>query len=417
MVPSTLALLALSTATALAYNEYATTNSTTTTAPYSLVADYSGADFFSHFDAFTGPDPTNGFVNYTDISTAASLGLVGFAVHSNGSANSSSYGGFQGSKYNSSQPQPRAPTSQTPPHIYIGVDATSSNVPAPGRNSVRLSSKSTFSAGMLAVMDIHHMPTGYGTWPAAWFLGTGQTWPAVGEIDVIENTHMGDFNAMTLHTAPGCTVDNATAIGRLQNGDCNSGNAAMGCSTQAPASSKTYSKQVASAGEAFNKQGGAIYVTEWTAEGVRIWAFDRASVPSSLNTYHPSTSGFPTPLASFSGSGCDFEGRFKDMTLIINTAFCGDWAGKTWVSSGAAQKTGVSSCEAYVAANPEAFGEAYWEIGGVKIYANTAQPGVKGPRPVPADGSAKMVRSDGGINREAVWGGLERKVREQRWQA
>lgn len=399
MLSSTLASLALSASlpTALA-RSYITTNATAnTTAPtsYTLVADYSGPDFFSHFDAFTGHDPTNGFVNYTDMSTAASLGLVGFAVHNT-----------------------TTPSSQSP-HALITVDTTTPNVSAPGRNSVRLSSKDTFNAGMLAVLDIHHMPTGYGTWPAAWFLGTGETWPAVGEIDVIENTHMGDFNAMTLHTAPGCKVANSSTsnsfIGELRDGDCNSGNAAMGCSTQAPKVSKAYSKQVASAGSAFNEQGGAIYVTEWTAQGIKIWAFNRGAVPASLNSYHPDTSGFPTPLASFAGEGCDFEGRFKDMSLIINTAFCGDWAGKTWVSSGAAAKTGVSTCEAYVAANPEGFTDAYWKIGGVKIYATGAQPGVKGPIPVPVGGGVK-ARSEG-IDREAVWGGLERRVRERRWWA
>jgi hypothetical protein len=351
-MPSTLTALTMAALSATAMVTTSYSNFTNATNSYSLVADYTGSSFFSHFDAFTGPDPTNGFVNYTDMAFAANKKLVGFAT----------------------------PKGTNATHAYIGVDFTTPNVAAPGRNAVRLSSKDTFSAGMLAIMDVHHMPVGYGTWPAAWFLGTGATWPAVGEIDVIENTHVNDFNAMTLHTSSGCTVDNATSqnfLGNLQDCNCNSGNAANGCSTQAPPLSDSYGQQVASAGHPFNAQGGAVYVTEWTASGIKVWAFSRDAVPASLNSASPSTSGLPTPLAHFSGSGCDFETKFDNMTMIINTALCGDWAGKTWESSGSAAATGVATCDAYVAAHPEAFEDAHWEIGGVKIYASTPQPGVQ----------------------------------------
>jgi len=43
-------------------------------------------------------------------------------------------------------------------------------------------------------------------------------------------------------------------------------------------------------------------------------------VPASLNDENPSTAAFPTPLAAFSGKGCDFATAFQDMTLIINTS-------------------------------------------------------------------------------------------------
>lgn len=68
--------------------------------------------------------------------------------------------------------------------VYIGVDTT--NIyPAdgPGRPSVRLESKATFTHG-LYVLDVAHMPIGCGVWPAFWSYGPG--WPANGEIDVIE---------------------------------------------------------------------------------------------------------------------------------------------------------------------------------------------------------------------------------------
>ena len=166
-----------------------------------------------------------------------------------------------------------------------------------------------------------------------------------------------------------------SSAGSLLNGNCNDGNGAMGCPIHAPDTTSALGQEFASAGHAFNAQGGAVYVTEWTSTGIKIWAFARNAVPASLNDENPSTASFPTPLASFSGS-CDFSTAFQDMTLIINTDFCGDWAGKVWEVSGAKEKTGVESCDAYVAQHPEKFTEAYWEIASVKVYASEKMPGM-----------------------------------------
>lgn len=344
-----MALFTISSAltTAFAVTSFLTTASAAPSS-YSLVADYSGNTFFDGFETFTGADPTHGHVNYTDMAFAASNGLLGF----------NQYPGANETR------------------AFIKVDST--NKAPSGRNAVRLTSLSTFSVGMLSVMDIHHQPVGPGLWPAAWFLGTGATWPAAGEIDVVEYVNNNSFNAMTLHTSSGCSVANNTNgfVGALQAEDCNSGNdGTMGCGIQAPGQIKAYNQQVSTAGEAFNAQGGALYVTEWTTTGINVWSFARSAVPSSLNAVNPSTAGFPTPLASFSGSSCDFSKAFVNMVMIINTAFCGDWAGQVWESSGMAAQTGVATCKDFVANNPQAFTEAYWEFGSIKIYSSGAQPG------------------------------------------
>jgi len=333
--------------TAFAVCSLFTTASAAPSSAYSLVANYSGTSFFSGFETFTGADPTHGAVNYTDMAFAASSGLLGF------------------NQYKS--------TNET--RAFIKVDST--NKAPNGRNAVRLTSLATFSVDMLAVMDITHQPTAPGVWPAAWFLGTGATWPAVGEIDVVEYVHNNSFNAMTLHTAPGCSVANSTNafVGKLQAEDCNAGNGNMGCGVQAPSQIEAYNQQVNTAGEAFNAQGGAIYVTEWTSSGINIWSFARSAVSSSFNSVNPSTAGFPTPLASFSGYGCDFSKAFQNMVMIVNIDFCGDWAGQVWVSSGMAAQTGVATCNDFVANNPQAFNEAYWEFGSIKVYSSGAKPG------------------------------------------
>ena len=100
------------------------------TAQYTLVQDFFSGNFFDNFDFFTGVDPTAGFVNYVDQQTAQNDQLI-----------------------------------NTNDGAFIGVDSTSSNVAAPGRNSVRLSSKQTYTY-MLVVIDLNNMPTGAGTWPA-----------------------------------------------------------------------------------------------------------------------------------------------------------------------------------------------------------------------------------------------------------
>lgn len=78
-------------------------------------------------------DPTSGFVKYVDQSTASSTSL-----------------------FNTSNNQ-----------IYLGVDHTTTlSASDAGRNSVRVTSKDTFSSGIL-ITDFEHMPTAAcGIWPA-----------------------------------------------------------------------------------------------------------------------------------------------------------------------------------------------------------------------------------------------------------
>lgn len=47
--------------------------------------------------------------------------------------------------------------------------------------------------------------------------------------------------------------------------------------------------------------------------------------------------------------------------------------GNVWQSSGCAAKTGVSSCVNYVANNPSAFANAYWDVAVVKVYQRDSQ--------------------------------------------
>ncbi|GIZ47636.1 hypothetical protein CKM354_001072200 [Cercospora kikuchii] len=366
-------------------NDTPSTNTAASGKPYTLISEYTNTSFFDHFTAFSGPDPTNGHVQYQTLQSAAEQNLVGYI-------------------YNATSGERTA---------YLGVD--SKNVAPEGRKSVRITSKETFDAGSMVVIDVRHAPSQYGAWPAIWMLGTGeQDWPANGESDILEYVSKDDFNAMTLHTSPGCVVDNITTSaapsnsstsgaknekqassmqqqGLLTTSDCNTGKGATGCSIKAynqntiPLSKRDTSSSntatFSTAGSDFNTQGGSVYVHDWQPDGITIWSFPRNNLPADLLDTKPDPSTWTqTPLARFKGSGCNFSEAFKKMQLIINITFCGDWAGKVWESSGAKEKTGYETCNEYVEKNPEVFEDAYFEIGGVWVYSSNGQEAGEGPR-------------------------------------
>lgn len=341
---------------------------------YHLTEDLSYTQFFSAFTFFSGPDPTQGFVQYQNASAAISKSLIGYL-----------------------------PDTQS---VFLGVDHTSKD-PA-GRASVRLESKKGWNTGLL-VANIRHMPASTcGTWPAYWLVGSDAeengniNWPTAGEIDILEGVNDDTSNSVTLHTSAGCVVDNTTSsaatgsdntelafTGHLKSADCDVRapdqveNA--GCSIAAPTIAPPLKRTLVSAnantfpsyGTPFNAAGGGIYAMELTSESISVWLLPRTSLqystlfptPASstfLNTTLD-TSFFGLPIARFTGK-CDIAEKFKNMKIVFDTTFCGSWAGGEWESGGCANKTGVSTCEAYVRDHPEAFVESYWEIAGLKWF-------------------------------------------------
>ncbi|KAF9882948.1 hypothetical protein FE257_004859 [Aspergillus nanangensis] len=299
-----------------------------TRAAYVLKEDFGNtAAFFDKFEFFTEPDLTHGFVEYVDQATAESNGLL---------------------KYNDGS-------------IYMGVDFTTT-APENGRQSLRISSKDVFNHGLI-IIDLTHMPgNACGIWPAFWMVGPD--WAAGGEIDIIEGVSLLDFNAVALHTTTGCSINDSGFTGVVQSTDCyiaapeQASN--VGCGIKIPSPQ--------SFGDGFNKAGGGVYATEWTANGLKTWFFGHDSVPADIAAGNPDPSGWPMPDAAFAGD-CNFERHFWDMQIVFDTTFCGDWAGNedVWASSGNCA-TLASTCTDYVSNNPAAFEEAYWEIVSLKVY-------------------------------------------------
>ncbi|KAK3690967.1 hypothetical protein LTR37_018920 [Vermiconidia calcicola] len=313
-------------------------------ATYKQISDYKYPSFFDGFDYFNGDDPTGGFIFYQDRVAAKEQALTGWVY-------------YEGSKDN---------------NAWIGVD--SKGDASSGRNSIRLISKEKYQVGTLTVIDVRHIPTGPALWPAVWYLAPPEDaeWPYGGEMDIMEWVNNNTENHMTLHTGPGCVVDQTPSkyAGELINEDCSYGENGIlgsnGCSIPAPEKYAPNGRTLATAGPEFNKQGGGIYVHEWTSDSISVWLFPHDAIPADLKAGNPNPSSWKQkPLARFSGAGCDFTTAFKPQQLIINIDVCGTWAGNAYPG-------GVEACNAFAAENSKAFEDAFFEFASIKMYSSNS---------------------------------------------
>ncbi|KAL8668309.1 MAG: hypothetical protein Q9168_007058, partial [Polycauliona sp. 1 TL-2023] len=279
-------------------------------------------------------DPTHGFVNFVDQSTATSKGLL---EAGNGT---------------------------------VTLRADSTNVASGrGRDSLRLSSKATYNHGLI-VVDLAHMPgNACGVWPAFWT--TGPNWPSSGEIDILEGVNLQPGNAMTMHTSEGCSLAGSSCL------------ANKGCTAKGGAF-----------GDAFNLNKGGTYAMEWTSDGIKMWFFSRGQEPSDILGDSPDPTKWATPISNFQGgSNCNIDSHFKDQQIVFDTTFCGDWAGKVWSTDNVCSPK-APTCEDYVKNNPKAFAEAYWTIDALKVYevGSSSSPSESVQQPGPSSAIATSVQ-------------------------
>ncbi|KAF8636312.1 hypothetical protein AX17_003632 [Amanita inopinata Kibby_2008] len=292
---------------------------------YTLSSNIVGSDFYNTFDFEAISDPTHGRVNYVNQATAVSQNLT-FA--------------------------------STNTFIARADYSTVLNPTGPGRNSVRIRSKNTYTTSVV-VFDMRHMPQGCGTWPAVWTVDES-IWPNGGEIDIVEGVNDQAPNRVSLHTSPGCTMPQSRAeLGTPLQLDCNTQvNSNAGCGVLFPTTN--------SYGPPFNSIGGGWYALERTNQQIRVWFWPRnGAVPSDVSsgssTVNPDNWG--TADALFPATSCNIASHFDAHNIIINLTFCGDWAGNVYSQSGC-----PSTCVDYVNNNPSAFVNAYFEFASIKIY-------------------------------------------------
>lgn len=96
---------------------------------------------------------------------------------------------------------------------------------------------------------------------------------------------------------------------------------------------------------------------DWTAEEIRIWHWSRQYIPRDIINKRPDPESWGPPSALFGTSSCDPDRYFRDMSIIIQTNFCGDYAGSTWGVLDSCDRL-APTCQDFVANNPRAFENA-----------------------------------------------------------
>ncbi|OCL08148.1 glycoside hydrolase family 16 protein [Glonium stellatum] len=301
------------------------------TASYVLSKTYDQTNFFDSFAFRDFPDPTKGFVTYVDKATALSAGLAKIV---NGK-------------------------------VYLGADNTTVLSPqGPGRRSVRLESIDTFNNGLL-VGDFDHMPgNACGIWPSFWTLNNAAK-PTYGEIDIVEGVALQNYNDISMYTGAKCNMEvgsrQVTSINPRKN--CTlSTTGASGCGV---------TNAAGTFGDEFNAHGGGVWALQLESDAVRIFFFPRAEIPADLASGNPNPAGWGNAVLDFEPSNCDIAEAWSVLEIVFNITFCGESAGgdKPWsVWTNCKAKTGVYTCEDYVAQNPAVFDEAYFLINSVKLF-------------------------------------------------
>ncbi|KAI1461555.1 glycoside hydrolase family 16 protein [Annulohypoxylon moriforme] len=306
------------------------------TTGYSLTNHYGGQGLLDSFNFFTGIDPSHGFVDYQSKEDALAKNLV-----------------YIDNDFN---------------NVILGVDSNNTySTSDKGRPSVRLTSHDTFIHGLF-IADFHHMPASTcGTWPAFWAFNNqhdGEDWPVGGELEIIEGANTAERNLFSAHTTGGCHSPSTGFSGEQGPTNCSPSPENVGCNYASPPSDTT------SYGDSFNAEGGGVYALEWDSEDLKLWHFPRSTIPDNIIYGHvvgPDPSSWGPPHAIFGGSSCKPENYFFNMSLVINTNFCGDYAGNIWGKADQCNQL-APTCEEFVANNPHSFQEAYWDINYIDVY-------------------------------------------------
>ncbi|KAJ4409660.1 hypothetical protein N0V91_002581 [Didymella pomorum] len=164
------------------------------------------------------------------------------------------------------------------------------------------------------------------------------------EIDILESVSYLARNEITLGTKPGTAEIHGT----------NCDYDARGFEATAPPG--TF-------GDSFNQDSGGVWATQIEAEDIEVWHFKRSAIPADVasDTLDPSTWG--KPVLSMLPQNCD-------ISKIFNITFCGESAGGG-ARNGQTEcraRTGVASCNDFVATTPSAFDEVYFLVNSVKTY-------------------------------------------------
>ena len=213
----------------------------------------------------------------------------------------------------------------------------------------------------------------YPNYTAYWLVGPG--WPNSGEVDIIENVDLATKDLSTLHTNDGCSMENVNGglytnfTGTWSTGS--NGKPSANCYIDA---SNQYSNQGcgiinnndASFGTPFNNKKGGVYAVQWTQSGIFMWFWNTGNVPSNVVSSSPNPDSWGKPYAGFPfGSWCS-SSHFKNLQIVFDLTFCGDWDGSAFGND--CPNDAGGNCVNWVKNNPSGFKEAYWIVNYIKVY-------------------------------------------------
>ncbi|XAO27816.1 hypothetical protein I312_106678 [Cryptococcus bacillisporus CA1280] len=219
------------------------------------------------------------------------------------------------------------------------------------RYAPKLLSKSAYDLGTVWVLDAVHMPYGCSVWPAFWT--QGPSWPAGGEIDIIEGINLQPTNMIALHTSgnTSCTIPTTftpSFSGRVSYPNCDNSQ---------------------------NFGSGWVFVAEFAEDGIRVWFMTRSAIPSTVrvSATQIDTSTLGIPVAEYPSTSCDIINLFGPQTLTINIALCGDYAGlPSELARTCPALVGDATCyTTYVINNASTtYAQAYFEINYINVYSS-----------------------------------------------
>eukprot|EP00439_Symbiodinium_sp_Y106_P041969 s3579_g5.t1 len=321
---------------------------------YQRSESYMGQDFFGHFTFYTGADPTHGTVKFLDEAAAWNDKLLSISDS----------------------------------RVLIRSDNTTVVPDGEGRKALRIESKTRYNGGLF-VVEMDHVPTACGAWPAFWMFGDDaqHVWPRWGEFDIWEAIHTQNAATTTLHTRENCDQRAVNEGIDFQGQGWSVGtqsNKAKNCWVHANAEYDNQGcgqkLQDGSAGPKFNVQGGGTFIAEWDPvvnKRLRTWFFPKGQEPEMGNNPNPDTFGMPNSFFTLNEKWCT-SGHFHNMRMVFDVTFCGDYAGGTFHSSCPEIQM---SCAEYVRSKPSAFSEAFWSIRRLDVYQSRAVQALTGEQP------------------------------------
>ncbi|KAF4511717.1 hypothetical protein G6O67_003489 [Ophiocordyceps sinensis] len=300
-------------------------------------------NFFDKFTFSTIKDPNHGFVNYVSVGKARKNDMV--KIQDNGD-------------------------------IYLGVDNTTTldHEREPGRDSFRVQSKAVYKHGLF-VARFTHMPAPVcGSWPAFWTFGSG-TWPEAGEIDIYEGWNLNTYNKPTLHAGRAAEIGQCTLNGTKQGAkvlaeDCDNFGAThdrnQGCQTEETEETEN---------SIWGSPEGGTQALFWTSEEIKIYTWPHGKEPDNVHDDEIDTDAWSATTPSLHLKTCDIDRAFQPQTIVLDVDFCGIPAGTTfWTKpdhkgeSTCYDTTKVPTCDKYVAENPEAFNEVYFQFKDIRHF-------------------------------------------------